>query len=217
MRSNAPGGTPSVVANKRFYNIHERLSGVWRPISWSSNCAKLLYSAFTLFTVVPLYFLMLTQFMDMVLIVDNIDDFTNNSLFLVCMISVCCKATVVFLRRKAIIGLVGMLLTEPCKPRDGDELAIQARFDEFIRSCSIKYTLLATGSIMSGLLRAMLYIIHDHLPFRVWLPYDLNKRSLFLLTSIQHMVTVFFGTYISVGTETLVFGLILQTCVLAAA
>ncbi|EFN79921.1 Odorant receptor 46a, isoform A [Harpegnathos saltator] len=189
------------------------LSGVWRPISWSSNCAKLLYSAFTVFAVVPLYFFLLTQFMDIILVVDNIDDFTNNSLVLVGMISVCCKATVIVLRRKEIIGLVEMLLTEPCKPRDEDELAIQARFDKFIRSCSIIYMLMAMSSIASDMLRSVLSITQDQIPHRVWVPYDLNKRSLFLITSIHQIVTLFFATFMNVGTETLVFGLILQTCV----
>ncbi|EFN79920.1 Odorant receptor 46a, isoform A [Harpegnathos saltator] len=188
------------------------LSGVWRPISWSSSCAKLLYSAFTVFTVVPLYFLVLTQLMDIVLIVDNIDDFTNNSLMLVSIISVCCKATVVVLRRGAITGLVEMLLTEPCRPRDEDELAIQARFDEFIRSCSIKYLLLAMSSVTSVTLRSVISIIEGHLPYRVWLPYDSRKSSLFLITSIHQIVSLIFATFINVGTETLVFGFILQTC-----
>ncbi|EFN79924.1 Odorant receptor 46a, isoform A [Harpegnathos saltator] len=188
------------------------LSGVWRPISWSSNCAKLLYSAFTVFAVVPLYFFLLTQFMDIILVVDNIDDFTNNSLVLVGMISVCCKATVIVLRRKEIIGLVEMLLTEPCKPRDEDELAIQARFDKFIRSCSIIYMLMAMSSIASDMLRSVLSITQDQIPHRVWVPYDLNKRSLFLITSIHQIVTLFFATFMNVGTETLVFGFILQTC-----
>lgn len=109
------------------------LTGIWRPVKWSSSCVKLMYNAFTVCTIIQLYFLVLTQFMDLIFIVDNIDDFTNNSLLLVSIIAVCCKATVVVLRRSAIMNLVEMLLRDPYKPRDEVELAIQARFDKFIR------------------------------------------------------------------------------------
>lgn len=51
------------------------------------------------------------------------------------------------------------------------------------------------------------------LPYRVWLPYDYNKSLMFWITSIQQIMTLIFATIINVGTETLIFGLFLQTCV----
>lgn len=109
------------------------VGGVWRPVGWSSGGAKLLYNAFTVLTVIPLYFLMLTQFMDILLVVDNMDDFATNSLMFMTIVGVCCKATVAVIRRGAIIDLVETLLKDPCKPRDVAEMRIQAKFDEFIR------------------------------------------------------------------------------------
>jgi len=93
----------------------------------------MLYSMFTAFILSSLYFLMLTQLMDIILVIDNIDDFTMNSLIFMNMVAVCCKATVIVIRRNAIIELTEILLKEPCKPRDADEVAIQERLDEFIR------------------------------------------------------------------------------------
>ncbi|XP_019887005.1 odorant receptor 42b isoform X2 [Ooceraea biroi] len=189
------------------------VGGVWRPIEWSSTGAKLLYNVFTFITIVPLYFLMLTQFMDIVLIVDNLDDFATNSLMFMTIVGVCCKATVAVVRRSEIIDLVQILLKDPCKPRNEAELAIQAKFDEFIRSSSIKYSLLATGSITSFTIRSLLNVLQGHLPYRVWLPYDSDESLMFWITSIHQIITLIFATIINVGTETLIFGLFLQTCV----
>lgn len=108
-------------------------AGIWRPIEWSSNGAKLLYSIFTSIIVCSQYFLMLTQFMDIILIVDNIDDFATNTLMFLSIVAVCCKMTVVVVRRNAIINLVQLLLKAPHKPRDEDEAVIQTKFDVFIR------------------------------------------------------------------------------------
>lgn len=109
------------------------VGGVWRPIEWSSNVAKLLYNIFTFIILVLIYFLMLAQFMDILLIVDNIDDFATNILMFLTIVAVTCKATIVVVRRNAIIKLVQILLESPCKPRNEDEMTIQRKFDKFIR------------------------------------------------------------------------------------
>lgn len=54
--------------------------------------------------------------------------------------------------------------------------------------------------------------MQGYLPYRIWVPYDTDTSPMFLITSIQQIITVVFVTIINVGTETLVFGLFLQTC-----
>ncbi|XP_018406209.1 PREDICTED: odorant receptor 46a-like [Cyphomyrmex costatus] len=189
------------------------LGGIWRPVDWSSNGAKLLYNIFTFIIISSEYFLMLTQFMDIIFVVNNVDDFATNTLMFLSIVAVCCKATVVVVRRNAIItNLVQVLLKAPYKPQDGDEIAIQTKFNKFIRSCSIKYSLLATGSVTGVTIGSVLNIMQGHLPYRIWLPCNYNVSTIFWIISIHQIVTLIFATIINVGTETLVFGLILQTC-----
>jgi hypothetical protein len=59
---------------------------------------------------------------------------------------------------------------------------------------------------------SMFNIIQGYLPSRIWLPYDTNIAVLFWITSVQQIVSVIFATIINVATETLISGLILQTC-----
>ncbi|KAF3054597.1 Odorant receptor 024 [Nylanderia fulva] len=188
------------------------ISGIWRPIEWSSNVAKLLYNAFTFIVIVLEYFLMLTQFMDIVLVIDNIDDFATNTLLFLTIVSVCCKATVVLVRRKSIISLVQLLMKAPYKPQDEDEMVIQAKCDEFIKSCSIKYLLLVISSVTGMTIGSMLNVMQGHLPLRIWLPYDINASPVFWIISIQQIISTIFAAIINTGTETLIFGLSLQTC-----
>ncbi|XP_011633607.2 uncharacterized protein LOC105424845, partial [Pogonomyrmex barbatus] len=188
------------------------VGGIWRPIEWSSSGAKLLYSIFTFIIVLSEYFLVLTQFMDIIFVVNNIDDFATNTLMFFTIVAVCCKATVVVLRRNAIINLVKILLEAPYKPRDEGEIAIQTKFDKFIKSCSIKYSLLATCSITGLTLGSVLNVMHGHLPYRIWLPWDYHVPMRLWIISIHQILTVIFAAIINVGTETLVFGLFIQTC-----
>ncbi|XP_071639476.1 putative odorant receptor 71a [Temnothorax longispinosus] len=188
------------------------LCGIWRPSEWSSNVAKLLYNIFTFVIISSEYFVVLTQFMDIILIVDNIDDFATNALMFLTLVAVCCKATVVLMRRNAIINLVGLLMKAPCKPCDEDESTIQTKFDNFIRSYSIKYTLLATSAVTGTTIGSVLNVMQGHMPNRIWLPWDYNIPLVFWIISIHQIVSLLFATMILVGTDTLIFGLFLQTC-----
>jgi len=107
--------------------------GIWRPIEWCSNNAKALYGIFTILVLSSLYFLVVTQFMDIILIVDDVDDFTINTQVFLTILGVCCKATVVVVRRNAIINLAQILLNRPFKFQDVDEMTIQKKFHMFIR------------------------------------------------------------------------------------
>ncbi|XP_011705250.1 PREDICTED: putative odorant receptor 71a, partial [Wasmannia auropunctata] len=167
---------------------------------------------FTFIIISSEYFLVLTQFMDIIFVVNNINDFVTNTLMFFTIVAVCCKATVVVMRRNAIINLMQILLKAPYKPRDKDEVAIQTKFDKFIRSCSIKYSLLATSSITGLTLGSVLNVMHGHLPYRIWLPWDYNIPLIFWTVSIHQIITLIFAAIINVGTETLVFGLFIQTC-----
>ncbi|XP_071639463.1 putative odorant receptor 71a isoform X2 [Temnothorax longispinosus] len=170
--------------------------GLWRPSEWSSNVAKLLYNVFTFVIISSEYFVVLTQFMDIVLIVDNINDFATNTLIFLTLVAVCCKATVVLMRRNAIINLMQLLMKAPCKPCDKDESAIQTKFDRFIRSYSIKYLVLGISAVAGTTIGSVLNVMQGHIPYRIWLPWDYNIPLVFWIISIHQIISSFFATMI---------------------
>lgn len=110
------------------------ISGMWRPIEWSSKCSKILYSLLTCLTTYLLTTLMLTQLLDIILVVDNVDDFTTNSLMLLSVISVLFKIAAAITRREEIVNLIEALQKKPCKAYNEEESNIQMKFDRLIRS-----------------------------------------------------------------------------------
>lgn len=107
---------------------------MWRPIEWSSNCSKMLYWILTCFTMYLLIILLLTQLLDAILVIENVDDFATNSLLLLSTISVLFKAIAVITRRDEIVNLIETLQKKPCKVYNEEESDIQIKFDCSIRS-----------------------------------------------------------------------------------
>ncbi|CAL1679073.1 unnamed protein product [Lasius platythorax] len=188
------------------------ISGMWRPIEWSSKCFKMLYSMFTCFTMCLLIILFLAQLLDIILVIDNVDDFAANSLLLLSVISVLFKAVAAVTRRDKIVNLIETLQKKPCRAYNEEENDIQMKFDRLIRSYSISYTSLASFSATGAVIGGVLNILEGELPFRTWVPYDYTSPLLFWITSIQELVALIFATIVNVATETTVLGFCLQIC-----
>jgi len=108
------------------------ISGLWRPIEWSSKCSKLLYSVFTFTTIYLLAYFNVTQLLYIIFTIDNLKD-ASSSLFFLSGMSVTFKVITIVIYRSRIINLVEILQKEPCKACDEDETVIQMKFDRIIR------------------------------------------------------------------------------------
>lgn len=76
---------------------------------------------------------MLSQLMDLILTVDNADDFTDNFYMLLAMIVSCCKMFTLLINRSNIAMLIDILIKKPCKPVQSDEIEIQQKFDKHVQ------------------------------------------------------------------------------------
>ncbi|XP_025074600.1 uncharacterized protein LOC112552786 [Pogonomyrmex barbatus] len=109
------------------------VAGCWPPISWSSLCKRTVYNAYTVFVCLLLLTFMLPQFMDIVLIVDNPDDFTETFYVMLAMVIACCKMFSLLLNRKNIEIFTDTLVEKPFKPLEPDEIEIRQKYNNIIQ------------------------------------------------------------------------------------
>lgn len=107
--------------------------GCWRPNSWTSLCKRIMYNAYTVLVILLLFTFMLPQLMDVILIVDNTDDFTDTFYVLLAMIISCCKMVSLLINRKSIGILTNILTQRPFIPLNDDEIEIRHKFDKTIQ------------------------------------------------------------------------------------
>ncbi|KAF3054595.1 Odorant receptor 007 [Nylanderia fulva] len=189
------------------------ISGLWRPIEWTSKCSKYLYGLYTFTMMYLLIFSVIIQLMDIILVIDNVDDFTTTSLLFLSDIACFCKATTIIIRRDKIINLIKTLQEKPCKPSSEEEINIQMEYDNLIRTYSINYSLLASFSCTGVTIGEIFATLQGELPYRGWVPYDVHSSLvLFWITSIQEILAIIVGTIMNVATETLILGFCLQIC-----
>lgn len=109
------------------------ICGCWQPESWTSIYKRIMYRMYTILIILIVNSFVLSQFVDIILIVDNTDDFCDNFCILLPMIITCFKLFSLLANRKSIIKLTNILTKEPCKPLKPKEINIHYKFDKGIQ------------------------------------------------------------------------------------
>ncbi|XP_071631650.1 odorant receptor 4-like isoform X2 [Temnothorax longispinosus] len=162
------------------------ICGCWRPDSWSSLHKRLAYYVYASIIVLLLNTFLLSQLMDVILTVDNADDFSDNFFVLICMFISCCKSFIMLINRKNIIMLVDILMEKPCRPSRSTEINILYKFDKSIQ--------------------------HRKLTYRAWLPFDYSSTLLFYLAYVHQLISLTVAAFLNVGFDTLICGLLVHVC-----
>jgi hypothetical protein len=107
--------------------------GCWRPESWSSLFMRIVYDAYTIFLVILLYTFLVSQFLDIIWNVHNTEDFTENFYATLALVVSCTKMLSLLVNQNNINMLTNILIKEPYKPLEIDEINIRYKFDRLIQ------------------------------------------------------------------------------------
>ncbi|KAK0179433.1 hypothetical protein PV327_005185 [Microctonus hyperodae] len=113
--------------------------------------------------------------------------------------------------RKQILKISRSFEMSGLEPRTPDELAIQKQYDKAIRIFCLAYTIMCDVA-SSGTTFGRLFEIRrlNILPYRIYLPYNYSKPFLYRFTISLQFITVFIGSNIDAGFDTLFYGVMLQ-------
>ncbi|XP_011640459.1 odorant receptor Or1-like [Pogonomyrmex barbatus] len=189
------------------------ICGCWRPDSWTSSFKRIIYHIHTFFVFVLINTFTLSQLLDIILTVDNPDDFTDNFYMLLAMIVSCCKMLSMLLNRKNIATLTNILMEKPCKPLEPEEMQIYHKFDESVQTNTIHYAILVETTGICITLTSLLTDFRSRtLTFRAWLPYDYSSPVLFYITYAHQLISLIVGSVLHIACDGLIIGFLVHIC-----
>ncbi|KAG5336422.1 OR94B protein, partial [Acromyrmex charruanus] len=185
--------------------------GCFRPLSWTSLFMRVIYNLYRLFIVTILYIFAFLQFMDIMINVDNPDDFTN-ILYMALNVSVSgFKLLIMWLNYNNVTTLITILNKEPFKPLDLSELKIRQKFDKIIRSNTLRYSVLIASSwTFMSLMSLLTDFKHRKLTYREWVPYDYSSYMMFCVTYAHQILSTFYCASVNVACDTLICGFLMH-------
>ena len=112
-----------------------QMCGLWWPAHWSDSSWKTrLYKCYTTLLAFLIFTATLCELIYLMSTIKDIEAFVNNSFLLLSMLGMCGKATNILMRRNGIIDLTLILNNDICRPEGNEEINIQQKFDDTIRS-----------------------------------------------------------------------------------
>ncbi|XP_011882841.1 PREDICTED: odorant receptor 46a, isoform A-like isoform X2 [Vollenhovia emeryi] len=151
--------------------------------------------------------------MDIILFVDNINDFTENVNMSLTVLASCYKIFIMSINYENIIVLINYLTEEPFKPLDSDEIKIQQQYDRMIRNNTLRYIILIlTTSVFVVLSSVFTDFRYKRLKYREWIPYDYSSYMIFCITYVQQLLSGGYGAIINVAIDSLMFGFLMHIC-----
>ncbi|XP_070156654.1 putative odorant receptor 85d isoform X1 [Polyergus mexicanus] len=189
------------------------ICGCWRPDSWASSCKRVIYHMHTVFILALINTFTLSQLLDIILTVDNPDDFTDNFYMLLAMIVSCCKMLSMLMNRKIIAILTNIITEKPCRPLEPSEMEIYHRFDKGVQGNTIHYAILVETTCVCITLTSLFTDFRKRtLTFRAWLPYDYSLPFLYHITYAHQLISLIVGSVLHVACDGLICGLLMHIC-----
>ncbi|XP_024869614.1 odorant receptor Or1-like isoform X1 [Temnothorax curvispinosus] len=188
------------------------ICGCWIPDSWTSY-QRSVYHVYTIFVMLLIHTFMLSQLVDLIMIVDNSDDFTDNFYVLLAMIVSCCKMFALLMNRSNIEMLIEVLVSKPFQPVELDEVKIRQKFEKLIQSNTLHYFILVESTCLSVAVTSLLTEFgKGNLTFRAWLPFDYSSPLLFPFVYAHQLISFTIGSVHHVACDSLICGFLVHIC-----
>lgn len=107
--------------------------GIWEPIHWKSDVAKILYRINTIFNVIAIILFMLSEMTALIFLTKSVSDFAEASYVFLCLLCGCIKGINFLLRKKRVKRLLNMLQKKECIPRNVEEMQLRSYYDKISR------------------------------------------------------------------------------------
>ncbi|XP_070156633.1 odorant receptor 46a-like isoform X2 [Polyergus mexicanus] len=189
------------------------VAGCWPPSSWISFYKRTVYNAYTVFVTFLLFTFMLSQLMDIILNVDNTDDFADTFYVMLAMVMSICKMIGLLINRKNIETLTNTLSQKPFIPLEADEIEIRQRFEKTIQNKTLWYAILIETTCACIVLTSLLTNFRKgNLTYREWTPKYNYSEIVFCVVYARQLMSSMFGSLVNVACDTLICGLLLHVC-----
>ncbi|XP_058803009.1 odorant receptor Or1-like isoform X2 [Phymastichus coffea] len=188
------------------------ITGIWQPVDWVKPWKKCAYVLFSL-ACIGLFLVTHLSMLGYLLTAKTWEQLSDRMFLIPTGISGLHKLFFVIANRQRIIDLADSLLSKCCLPRNEEELAIQTRYDETIRSITVACTCLVNVTMLNLVALPLLPSSSSQtLPLKVWLPYRTESMLSYSITYVhQSLGIVIVGTS-AVGCTIMINGFLFLAC-----
>ncbi|XP_057331130.1 odorant receptor Or1-like isoform X2 [Microplitis mediator] len=187
--------------------------GLWRPVEWQ-GWKRILYNAYSCFIVFTNFVFTLTEFLDLILASETVNEFTNNLSMMLAMVAGCGKVIGVLCNHRIIAYVVQLLNQKPFILLNLYESNIKKKYIS-IYSFVIRFYFMFFTAGVTGVMFIKISITEfpNVLPYRGWFPYNYSRPNIFIITAAHQLLTIVINAYVHVAFDTLFLGMMMYVSI----
>ncbi|KAK0180361.1 hypothetical protein PV327_006010 [Microctonus hyperodae] len=190
-----------------------QIIGFWKPRHWVLPWLDWLYKSYMAIGFFLIYSFSLTGMIGLFQSSHSLMETTNDCFVLLSIIAICGKTVNVVTCRETIIWILDTLESDPCVPRNKEEIAIQKSVDRFIWINTVIYGVLTEVTVFMITIGTLFQDIPiGTLPYNTYIPWDYSQGFMYWLAYSYQMISVILSANVDIGYDTLVPGMIMQIC-----
>ncbi|XP_028047908.1 odorant receptor 46a isoform X2 [Monomorium pharaonis] len=188
-------------------------AGCWQPNSWTSLFKHLIYKTYAMFLLSALFIFSISQFMNIIINVENSDEFTD-SLYMMLTVSVAgYKQFYVWIKRKNVMMIINILNKKPFAVRESHELMIRQKFDRIAQNNTLRYLSLITVTVIIVVVTSVFTVFTNrNLTYKAWVPFNYSYPALYVLVYTHQLIGMGTSGFVNVACDSIICGLLLHIC-----
>ncbi|XP_018337236.1 PREDICTED: odorant receptor 46a-like [Trachymyrmex septentrionalis] len=188
-------------------------AGCWQPVSWTSLFKHIIYKTYAMFLVSSLYIFSISQFMNILLNVENSDEFTDSLYMMLTVFVAGYKQVYMWIDRKNIMVIINVLNEKPFAACETQELRIQQKFEKMVQNSTLRYLILIMATIISIVLTSVFTELSNrNLTYKAWVPFNYSYPTLYFLVYTHQLIGMATSGIVNVACESVICGLLLYIC-----
>ncbi|XP_078032556.1 uncharacterized protein LOC144467570 [Augochlora pura] len=187
------------------------LCGCWRPASWDPIPWRYLYNVYTAICFIMVHLAFFGGVLDLVLIVDNQNDLSENLYKTTAFAVHCYKLATLLAMRQSMGVIMDTLDSHPFAPVGTEELEIRTKFDKSVEKMVKVYTtVLESWTVWTVLVSLLMNFTSRKLLYRVWLPFEYTSATIYSLVYLHHALVTVVCVTLSAAYDSLFAGLLVH-------
>ncbi|CAL1676368.1 unnamed protein product [Lasius platythorax] len=155
----------------------------------------------------------MSQFMNIVLNVENSDEFTDSLYMMLTVFVAGYKQVYMWIDRKKVMVLINVLTEKPFAICEIREAMIQQKFEKMVENNTLRYLILVMVTIISIVLTSVFTEFTErNLTYKAWFPFDYSSPVIYFLVYIHQLIGMATSGIVNVACESVICGFLLYIC-----
>ncbi|XP_070518448.1 odorant receptor 94a-like isoform X2 [Cardiocondyla obscurior] len=189
------------------------VAGFWQPLTWTSMFKHIIYKTFAAYLISTAYICVFSQFINIIINVDNSDEFTDTLYMMLTILVAGYKQVYIWIYRKNFLDLIKILTEKPFAPCDSSEKIIQEKFEYFIKRNTRRYLTVVMMSVAAMILMSVSTDLKErNLTFKAWIPFDYSSPTVYFFVYTHQLIAMYDSAIVNVSSESLLCGFLQHIC-----